>query len=581
MTSSAPRFTTQIPQLVSQLQALQTTDLLNQPYLVGNTTLAQLLDVAALPPAKQQTFAQALATNTQSMRNFWRTLGDGQHGFTAAEASAIERTLSIGAFVKNFVPLVQNLLQGFSSGTYQTLPDLARLSLQDWVQLVSQTGPPPGIDAAGTATPAQVFASVVYTRTTRAYPTAALSGRIAAGTFVPPAQQRPLIQFFQNNPGLELIKDNIPAYLASHGDKAFAGHQQRGPGRGGRQRPQFPARAPRGARTRMWPRPCSGSASSRPPRSLRSASNSSSSRPPRPASPNLRPIRPFRLPRSAMPISSRSTRNLIGTRSGYGRRRWDSFRILTEPVQEAIQLDPSLATLFGSQDYCATDDCTSILSPAAYLCDLLLWLRNHQQGAQTALDVLDSRRPDIRHLLLNCPNTDTELPYIDLVNELLADKISPPIDSTSTSYVQEALVNGTTYYYIVTAVNSVGEGAPSSQVSAAPAAPAAAPGTPGGVSATPGDNQVTLGWNAVPGATSYNIYWSTSPGVTTANGTEIPGAANPYVQEALVNGTTYYYIVTAVNAVGEGAPSSQVSAAPAAPAAAPGNAWRRLRDPGR
>ena len=218
-----PQFTTQIPQLISELQALRTTDLLNQPYLVGNATLAQLLDVAVLSAGKKQIFAQALATNTQSMRNFWRTLGDGQHGFTAAEASAIERTLSIGAFVKNFVPLVQNLFQGFASGTYKTLPDLARLSVQDWVQLVNQTGPPPGIDAAGTASPAQVFARVVYARVARAYPTAALSGRIATSTFVSRAQQQPLIRFFQNNAGLELIKDNIPAYLANQGDKAFTG----------------------------------------------------------------------------------------------------------------------------------------------------------------------------------------------------------------------------------------------------------------------------------------------------------------------------------------------------------------------
>ena len=242
---------------------------------------------------------------------------------------------------------------------------------------------------------------------------------------------------------------------------------------------------------------------------------------------------------------------------------------LDQPVQQAIQSDPSLATLFGSQDYCATDDCTSVLSPAAYLCDLLLWLRNHPQGAQTALDVLDSRRPDIRHQLLNCPNTDTELPYIDLVNELLADKISPPIDSVSTSYVQAALINGTTYYYIVTAVNYVGQGAPSSQVSATPAAPTTAPSAPTGVSATPGNAQITIGWNAVPGATSYNIYWSTTPGVTTATGTEITGAANPYIQAALVNGTAYYYIVTALNSVGESAPSSQVSATPAAPGTVP------------
>ncbi len=155
------------------------------------------------------------------------------------------------------------------------------------------------------------------------------------------------------------------------------------------------------------------------------------------------------------------------------------------------------------------------------------------------------------------------------MNELLADKISPPIDSISTSYVQSALIDGTTYYYIVTAVNYVGEGASSSQVSATPIAPTAVPPAPAGISATPGDAQVTVGWDAVPGATSYNIYWSTTPGVTTGSGTKITGAANPYIQAALVNGTTYYYIVTAVNSVGEGAPSIQVSATPAAPTTAP------------
>jgi hypothetical protein len=182
-----PQFTKQIAQLVNQLQALHTTDLLNQPHLVGNTTLAQLLDVAGVPQASQQAFAQALATNSQSLPDFWRTLGDGQHGLTPAQASAIELTLSIGSIVKNFVPLVQTLFQGFASGTYKTLPDLARLSAQDWVNLVNQTGAPPNINAAGTASPAQVFASEVYTRVIQAYPTAALSGRIATGTFVPQA----------------------------------------------------------------------------------------------------------------------------------------------------------------------------------------------------------------------------------------------------------------------------------------------------------------------------------------------------------------------------------------------------------
>jgi hypothetical protein len=105
---------------------------------------------------------------------------------------------------------------------------------------------------------------------------------------------------------------------------------------------------------------------------------------------------------------------------------------LDQPISGAVARDQSLTTLFGSQDFCATDSCTSILSPAAYLCDLLYWLRYRRTGAQTALDVLTGRRPDIGNLKLDCPNTETPLPYIDLVNELLGDAISPPTDPNST-----------------------------------------------------------------------------------------------------------------------------------------------------
>ena len=132
-------------------------------------------------------------------------------------------------------------------------------------------------------------------------------------------------------------------------------------------------------------------------------------------------------------------------------------------------------------------------------------------------------------------------------------------DATS-PYVQSGLINGTTYYYIVTAVNKDGESTPSPQVSAkSSVAPTPAAPT---VTATPGNNQVTIAWTAVPGATSYNIYWSNTSGVTTANGTKIADAASPYIQPGLTNDTTYYYVVTAVDGNGESTPSSQVSAIP-------------------
>ena len=124
---------------------------------------------------------------------------------------------------------------------------------------------------------------------------------------------------------------------------------------------------------------------------------------------------------------------------------------------------PTLEGLFGSMDFCECKECRSILSPAAYLVDLLQflysdekqwdlfvqrWKKEHadapypfvdqaswtkfkddwnaqhpgQQPPNTEISpfaVLMSRRPDIQHLPLTCENTNTALPYIDLVNETL------------------------------------------------------------------------------------------------------------------------------------------------------------------
>ncbi len=133
-------------------------------------------------------------------------------------------------------------------------------------------------------------------------------------------------------------------------------------------------------------------------------------------------------------------------------------------------------------------------------------------------------------------------------------------------YVKTALSSGTAYYFIVTAANSTGESAASAQAQATTnAAPAAVPPAPTGVAATGGANQVSLSWAAVPGATTYNVYWSTASGVTTASGTRISVAGSPYLQTGLAAGTTYYYIVTAVNSAGESPASTRVTAATSAP----------------
>lgn len=137
-------------------------------------------------------------------------------------------------------------------------------------------------------------------------------------------------------------------------------------------------------------------------------------------------------------------------------------------------------------------------------------------------------------------------------------QISAP---ATTSFTDTGLTNGTTYYYVVSAVSSAGESANSSQVSATPAAPATAPAVPTGLQGTAGNAEVSLTWTASAGATSYHVKRS-----TTSGGPYTQVAAPTTTSDAdsgLTNGTTYYYVVSAVNSIGESANSSEVSATPA------------------
>lgn len=153
------------------------------------------------------------------------------------------------------------------------------------------------------------------------------------------------------------------------------------------------------------------------------------------------------------------------------------------------------------------------------------------------------------------------------------------IAGASRPAVLTGLADGATYYFLVTAVNAAGESVASVQVAATTLPPAPPPPTPpaapSGVAVTGGSQQVTVSWAAVAGATSYNLYWSASSGVTAATGTRIAGVTSPYVHMGLMAGTSYYYVVTAVNSAGESAPSAQAAgttspATPSVPAAPAG-----------
>jgi hypothetical protein len=135
-------------------------------------------------------------------------------------------------------------------------------------------------------------------------------------------------------------------------------------------------------------------------------------------------------------------------------------------------------------------------------------------------------------------------PYGDLATNL-----------TLTTYTDTNVINGTTYYYVVTASNAAGESAPSNEVAARPARPR--PAAPSGLEAFVLGHWVVLHWNPVRDADSYIVRRATTPG-------------GPYHEVA--NNLTrtlfferppagiYYYVVSAVNESAEGPLSDEVVA---------------------
>ena len=150
----------------------------------------------------------------------------------------------------------------------------------------------------------------------------------------------------------------------------------------------------------------------------------------------------------------------------------------------------------------------------------------------------------------------------------------PGSGADTTSFIVTNLTNGTSYDFAIRAVNGVGPSKPSDVVSATPQP---RPAKPTGLTATPGNTQVTLGWDD-PGDSSITGYrynqWSDG---AWGDWKDIPGsgsATTSFVVTNLTNGTTYGFAIIAVNDAGPSPSSDVASATPQSP---PGQADRPER----
>lgn len=141
------------------------------------------------------------------------------------------------------------------------------------------------------------------------------------------------------------------------------------------------------------------------------------------------------------------------------------------------------------------------------------------------------------------------------------------LSANSTRYPDTGLAPSTTYLYRVRASNGAGNSAYSNSA-AATTLPGSAqtPATPTGLSALAGNTQVSLNWSAASLATSYLVKRSPVSGGPYTVVSSSPTTS--FTDTGLINGTLYFYVVSALNSAGESANSNQASATPSSPTGA-------------
>ncbi len=91
--------------------------------------------------------------------------------------------------------------------------------------------------------------------------------------------------------------------------------------------------------------------------------------------------------------------------------------------------------LFGPQNFCACEECKSILSPAAYFVDLMHFIEQYvskpvfiEKNLTDHPLYLKNRRGDLWKLNLTCENTSTLVPHLTIVNEVLEEYLKKVVN---------------------------------------------------------------------------------------------------------------------------------------------------------
>lgn len=407
-----------INSVLDSLKKLVVQQAFAQPSEPGKTSLGALIGTALTNTAQQTELVTRYVNHTGTIEEFWD--GMRKDPVYAARVDEIQFTLQLGALTANHLPLVNALRQMRTTKEFQSVRDLVRFEVEDWKKLLigksgtAGTGFPPEVPGADDAEKATNYATILTRMMRDAFPTAAVAHAVSRDNIPGKAD---LTTFFTNNVEFDLGTTHIDTYLADNArtalvrvsDPAALTQQLKSFQRVHRLAPDYGQ-----MRDLLRENLHSAQAISR------IGETAFVNR----FGPEWGANQAQLVFGNA--VQTATTALMVFGEYGAAFNSLD-ITVLGTNGQPAAGI-PNLESLFGSLDLCDCEHCRTVLSPAAYLVDILVFLKDRKTtiAGKSAKDILFQRRPDLGEVELTCENTNTPLPYVDLVNELLEDCVSPP-----------------------------------------------------------------------------------------------------------------------------------------------------------
>ncbi|MDX2072073.1 MAG: neuraminidase-like domain-containing protein [Haliscomenobacter sp.] len=415
----------------------------------GKGTINQLLQLTPKAAKEQAKFMAAFADHKGSMDIFWKKL-ETDKIFQPSVIRDVKLSFELGALTWNHIPLVAALNQKFKTGEVEGKRELAKLDRQGWIEIFKSKGSdgkvvgvPANMDGTNQEENYQQFAVILEESMERAYPTTAFAAKLARNENSPIAAKTELVRFLDNNPIFHLDRYRIDHYIAENADalkdiedKESVVQQLKSVQRVFKLSPKHQTVDVLLGQKIESAQQVYFMGKERFVASLKGTGIN-----------KIESKKIYQRAENAYAMTLTLFGNYNNTVNGvipFGATQ----QVMSAEDAAKIKALPNLQTLFGSLDYCECTHCRSVYSPAAHYVDILRFLKERNTNGKTThagknvKDVLLERRPDLGEIELSCENTNTPLPYIDLVNELLEDVVSPPVPSTLSSSIESDLIAG-------------------------------------------------------------------------------------------------------------------------------------------